>query len=130
MGRPPSVGTGVGNWGAQGVRGDNRALRSVPVRLNVDPGGNGFQLADPFLQVRQFDSARCRGKSLFANVACKLEPLEVQPGLLSLETGDACQAHGEKDAGPDQCDGHRFHCYFTSLKASISRARSSLWLLR
>ena len=67
--------------------------------LEIDTGGDRFQFADPFLEVCQLDPAGGGGKPVIAGLGGKLKPLEVEPGLPSLEAGNCGQGGGEENAG-------------------------------
>src|SRR5215213_507464 len=74
------------------------------VRLDVDAGGDCFELADALLEVGQFDPTACRGQLGVSDLARELKPLVVEPGLPAPESGDAGQADRQEHADADHAN--------------------------
>src|SRR4051812_48628089 len=119
-------------WG----RKDKRVSRFRPFsRSEVDAGGEGLELADPLLEIGQFDPLRhsaCSRRRRLA-LGAELEPLQLEPALPAPQRG------GQKDGEAGQSHGcHRDFaqllchdlppCFVRQRRLSISRARLVFWV--
>src|SRR6185369_8910937 len=97
--------------------------------LQIYSGGDRFQLANPLAKIRDLDPSRRWGQGLVGRVVGQLEALEFQPAVPGFEP---CPTRGA-EAGDDACakyaNRNRVHHLSSSRRASISRARSSFWVL-
>src|SRR6185369_950259 len=80
------------------------SLRGAGKALQIDAGGDRFELADSLAQVGNLDPAGRGGKVAIAGVVGQLEALEVEPAIPRLEPGPARGAEAEDDAGAQQSD--------------------------
>src|SRR3954464_906011 len=87
--------------------------RDLDEGLEVDAGGQRFELSDALLQIRHLDQLAGRAAALARDAASgKLEPLDVEPALPAAKPGEGGDAEaGQAEACQGQHDRRVAHLF-------------------
>src|SRR6476661_4017658 len=98
--------------------------------LEIDTGGDCFELADALAKVRHLNPAGSGGQAAVGRVVRQLEPFQLQPTIPGLEACDARRRQSGENACRENANRQRVHHFSSwgSRSFSISRASSSFWL--